>query len=230
MMEIRSKRRLAGWPLAALLAFGMVFAGANQSALANDEDEAFDTKIIRGFLRSLGLRNGNEAGIEYRERSPLVVPPSRALPSPETTPATAANPAWPLDVDIKRDRERRTARRNAKTIEEESLPELPSELNRVGRATRTPAGQTPTGGPADDPLRPSTPNELGSKSLFTWGSLWGQPKEEYATFTREPSREALTQPPAGYRTPSPSQPYGVGKEKFDPKAINPMDTPAMRGE
>ena len=38
-------------------------------------------------------------------------------------------------------------------------------------------------------------------------------KEEYATFTGEPARDSLTDPPAGYRTPSPDHPYGVGPEK-----------------
>jgi len=37
--------------------------------------------------------------------------------------------------------------------------------------------------------------------------------EEYATFTGEPARDSLTDPPTGYRTPSPDHPYGVGPEK-----------------
>ncbi len=224
-------RRWAAWPLAGLMAVTMVIGGAQVSAHASDDDEAFDTRMIRGLLRSLGLRNGNEAGIEYRERSPLVVPPSRSLPPPETTPVAAKNPQWPLDVDVKRAREARAERRKpGRTVDEESLPELPSQLDRVGRAPRTPPGQQPTGAATRDPTNPSTPSELGAKSMFAWGNLWGSPKEEYATFTGEPARESLTQPPAGYRTPSAAQPYGVGKEKWSAQAVNPMDTPALRGE
>jgi hypothetical protein len=37
--------------------------------------------------------------------------------------------------------------------------------------------------------------------------------EEYATFTGEPARDSLTDPPTGYRTPSPDHPYGIGPEK-----------------
>ncbi len=37
--------------------------------------------------------------------------------------------------------------------------------------------------------------------------------EQAAKFTGEPPRASLTDPPAGYQTPSPDQPYGVGKEK-----------------
>jgi hypothetical protein len=42
-------------------------------------------------------------------------------------------------------------------------------------------------------------------------------KEEYAVFTGERTRTTLTDPPAGYLTPSPDQPYGVGKEKVQYK-------------
>jgi hypothetical protein len=76
-------------------------------------------------------------------------------------------------------------------------------------------------------LRPQA--ELQSKSFWNLNALWGRNKEEYGTFVREPARTSLTEPPPGYRTPSPAQPYGVGKEKYSPTAINPMDTPQMRG-
>jgi len=47
--------------------------------------------------------------------------------------------------------------------------------------------------------------------MFKTG-LWA-PKEEYIPFTGEPARTSLTEPPRGYRTPSPTQPYGVGRDK-----------------
>ena len=34
-----------------------------------------------------------------------------------------------------------------------------------------------------------------------------------ARFTGEPARASLTDPPPGYQTPSPDQPYGLGKDK-----------------
>jgi hypothetical protein len=37
-------------------------------------------------------------------------------------------------------------------------------------------------------------------------------KDEAVTFTGEPRRESLTEPPPGYQTPSPSQPYRSGKK------------------
>jgi hypothetical protein len=208
-----------------------IAAGAGSGVRAADDedgDEAFDTKILRGFLHGLGLRRDGE-GIDYRERSPLVVPPARDLPAPETGSVTDKTAAWPNDPDVKRAKERKAARKKpAKTVEDEYRPELPDQLG--PRAKTPPPGQVPTAGPAKDPTAPSTWAELGAKSFFTMGGLIGS-KEEYATFTREPPRTSLTEPPAGYRTPSPTQPYGVGKQKYGPgMAANPMDHPASNSQ
>jgi hypothetical protein len=201
--------------------------GGGTGAFANDqdEDEAFDTKIIRQFLHGLGLRRG-ESGIDYRERSPLVVPPQLNLPSPETGSVTEKTAAWPVDPDVKRAKEQRAARKKPrKDIEsEESRPELPDQLG--PRAATTPASQRPTTEPYKDPTVPSTAGELKTKNIFTLDNLWGK-KQETATFTSEPPRTSLTEPPVGYRTPAAGHTYGLGPYK--PTAINPMDTSQMRG-
>src|SRR6185369_14630967 len=75
------------------------------------------------------------------------------------------------------------------------------------------AGEAP-GKSMEGSAAPSTNAELGSKGITSmFGSLWA-PKEEYTPFTGEPARTSLIEPPAGYRTPSPSQPYGVGRDKW----------------
>ncbi|MGA8079747.1 MAG: hypothetical protein WB868_20430, partial [Xanthobacteraceae bacterium] len=38
-------------------------------------------------------------------------------------------------------------------------------------------------------------------------------QEDYGTFTGEPPRVSLSDPPPGYQTPSPNQPYGVVPER-----------------
>ena len=198
---------------------GTVFIASTNAVYAaddDDEDEAPDTKFIRGLLKGLGLkRDGEGSGIDYRERSPLVLPNGKNLPAPETEPVTAKNPAWPLDVDVKRSREAKSkrAKENISAAGNETdRPELPSQLNRgVGRGGAG-APTTPVpGGEAEAADRPMSPTALGSQGIFK--PLWA-PKEEYATFTGEPSRGKLTEPPAGYRTPSAAQPYGVGKDKW----------------
>jgi hypothetical protein len=42
---------------------------------------------------------------------------------------------------------------------------------------------------------------------------------ESATFTGEPPRSSLTEPPPGYQTPSPNQRYGIGPERNKAKAL-----------
>jgi len=206
-------------------------AGTGASANDQDDDDAFDTKIIRQFLHGLGLRRGEGSGIDYRERSPLVVPPQLNLPSPETGSITDKTAAWPNDPDVKRAKEQRAARKKPrKDIDaEESRPELPSQLNRTA-TTATPS-QRPsaptTAEPYKDPTVPSTAGELKTKNIFTLDNLWGKNRQETATFTSEPPRTTLTEPPVGYRTPAAGHRYGLGPYK--PEAINPMDTSQMRG-
>jgi hypothetical protein len=61
-------------------------------------------------FQMLGITPAEEAEIDYRERPPLVVPPTRDLPQP-TTFDPAAQTAWPRDPDrLRRERERREAR------------------------------------------------------------------------------------------------------------------------
>ena len=47
--------------------------------------------------------------------------------------------------------------------------------------------------------------------------------EGTASFTGEPARASLTEPPPGYQTPSPNQPYGRSKSDTAPKAANVTD-------
>lgn len=221
MMRLHSKRRVDRSTFGRALLVGLMACviaicsagiASAQSAENDDDDAAPDTKFFRGVLKSLGLRrDGGE--IEYRERSPLVLPPSRNLPSPETTSATAKNPAWPVDVELKRAKEAKANRPKYNINPEEVRPETPEQLNRnVPR--RTSPGNAATATPANDGVgNPMSPTELGTKGIFK--PLWGN-REEYATFSNEPARSSLTEPPAGYRTPSPNQPYGVGKEKWKP--------------
>jgi hypothetical protein len=57
------------------------------------------------------------------------------------------------------------------------------------------------------------PSDLGTKTEKIFGKIWSTftpAKPESAPFTGEPPREAMTAPPAGYQTPSPNYPYGMG--------------------
>ena len=49
---------------------------------AQDDEDTFEQKIIKNILGGMGVDVGRP-GIDYRERSPLVIPPTRDLPPPQ---------------------------------------------------------------------------------------------------------------------------------------------------
>jgi hypothetical protein len=192
----------------------------------DDEDDKkswwnVDKKLLGDFMRNLGLRNGNEPQIEYRERSPLVIPPSRNLPPPEQAGA-GRTAAWPVDPDVKRKQEAAAKRKDRRGFDPdyEGRNLTPSELNPAGASRSTARTGTPDSlGTDGAPVKPSELGYFGG--LFSSFGSFGS-KEEYATFDREPPRNALTAPPAGYQTPSVAQPYGINKK--DPKlTVTPYD-------
>ena len=72
-------------------------------------------------MHGLGAVDGTEKGIDYRERSPLVVPPKLNLPPPETANA-APKPNWPKDPDVEERRKARLAAKNRDKSKEWAQP------------------------------------------------------------------------------------------------------------
>jgi hypothetical protein len=184
-------------------------------AVAQDEDLTFDQKIMRSVLGTFGIRSGSDE-IEYRERSPLVVPPSANLPAPQTEPASkAAN--WPNDPTVKRRKQEAEKRRSGGSVyneHEDARALRPDELEMGRVLQRSGMARAPTDAEKDG--RPMKPSELGYTG-GVFGSLFGQTKESTPVFTGEPPRTSLTEPPVGYQTPSPNQPYrSGGKDKWLP--------------
>jgi hypothetical protein len=189
----------------------------------------WDKKIMDGMMKGLGLKNGTEDTIEYRERSPLVVPPSRDLPPPQSS-VTARDPNWPTDADVQRRQATKTKTRKDPTYD----PEVtfgknlrPSQLGGSTGSVATTSGaqgdNAQTGNAMEDSVKPS---RLGYKGgLF--GTLFkSSSDDETGSFTGEPPRTSLTEPPPGYQTPSPAQPYGVTKRIEYGKAIKAEDIAA----
>jgi hypothetical protein len=145
------------------------------------------------FMKSVGVNTAPDpnSDINYTERPPLVVPPSRELPPPVADPAApAAN--WPTGA--------------AKTVKHakpktEVIPETSVQ----------------------------NPNPPYEKKPWYNPAGWFS-KEEYGTFAGEPVRQNLTEPPQGYRVPSPEQPYGISPDKKPVKATaqNMMMSPVTQ--
>jgi len=217
---VRSLRSaLLSTALAALLTIGFA------ASVRGDDGERVDRKVLDAILGGIGFKR-EKPTIEYRERGPLVVPPSRELPAPRNGDlAATANPAWPKDQDVRRAEDWEQARKKGKSWDEwddwtSGRDLTPSELKnrRTSSAgNRTVTSSSTSGG---DDLKPS---ELGFTG-WTWKKFFGKDDDtETASFKEEPPRQTLVEPPPGYRTPSPDQLYGVSKSTQKNKPYNVWD-------
>lgn len=207
-------RRLSRAALVCAVAAACVFAaGQARAADDDDDDEPFETRIMKAIL---GINDRDS--IDYRERAPLVVPPSMNLVPPEQ--AKIENPAWPKDADVQEKKKRKAAAKQPRRDPElEARPLTPAELNPSGAVARRGAGADPNGAanPELEGQRKLKPNELGYKGGLFDSIFRDNSKPESAVFAGEPSRSTLTDPPPGYMTPSPNHPYGLGAKKEAPK-------------
>jgi len=200
--------------LSAALA-GIVAAASVPVARAGDDGGNGDTPVAK-LMETLGLRAppDQNADINYSERSPLVVPPTRDLPPPVAELPPAAG--WPKDSP-RPQKHVRSKSAPAAAAAAGLLPApapadttgtLPAQSTQPGQVTQV--GQPPQAGQASAPA--GVPNPPPPQYSWWNPKTWFS-HEEYAAFTTEPAREGLTDPPAGYRTPSPDQPYGVGPDR-----------------
>jgi hypothetical protein len=216
-MTLRRGLRLA--VLAAGIGF-VVTTGAARAGDDEEDDKTFEEKIIDNIMAGVGATNMENRGIDYRERSPLVVPPKLDLPPPASASANVNVPNWPKDPDEARRKAAIAARKKAGSKEVTRRPLTPAEME-VGRTA------APTRTTSNDPAQPGTsqnnpilsPSQLGFNGSLS--SLFGGNKPETAPFKGEPERDSLTQPPPGYQTPSPNFAYGTGPKESLNKEYNP---------
>jgi hypothetical protein len=205
----------------ATLALGVGLALSTTAARAEDDEDdlSFEEKIIKQIMTGIGGTNMENGGIEYRERSPLVIPPKVELPPPATAAVEAPVPNWPKDPEVKRRKEMRELRKKDNKDPLESARVLtPSELARGKTAARPSEGAEQPGNPQN--VKILSPSQLG----FDGGVLkmFKGNTTETAPFTGEPPRETLIQPPPGYQTPSPNYAYGTGPKESLNKNFNVM--------
>jgi hypothetical protein len=172
-------------------------------------------------MTGIGGTNMENTGIEYRERSPLVVPPKIDLPPPASAAVEAPVPNWPKDPDVQK--------RKAAIAARKKDNKDPREASRVLTPSELAVGKTAPGKRSAEPDLPGnpgatailSPSQLGYEGGFS--GLFGGNKTESAPFKGEPTRDTLTMPPAGYQTPSPNFAYGTGgpKESLNNKIYNP---------
>jgi hypothetical protein len=230
----RNRTRLSGLsrltPACAALGLSVALAAlmAPPAARAGDDSSSeFYNATFGRLLQGFGFKSADDdANINYRERAPLVIPPTSNLPPPEKT-SVVPNPAWPKDPDVARrkliEKQEKTRNVEAERMREEN-PLPPDQLAPGPRPRGTPNADVEKSGRLGKILSPS---ELGYKGgLFNTMFHSSDDNDNIAKFTGEPPRAELTEPPPGYQTPSPSQPYGTGKAA----AAKPDDYYAQHGE
>ncbi len=150
--------------------------------MARAEDSG-DNTLFGSVLKGLGI--GGENNIEYRERPPLVVPPTRELPPPQTTGAVR-DPNWPVDPKA-------AGRKKGDQIRD--LDKLPVPE----RAAAPTAPDTAA----------TLPSQPASGGFF--GNLFSSSERPAAAapVPSAPARKSLTQPPLDYEARAPGQPYGT---------------------
>src|SRR5215471_8943762 len=137
------------------------------TARAADNDGSIEEQVYRTIMEGLGFKRDGEATINYQERAPLVIPPSRDLPAPEKTDSiTVKNPSWPKDPDVARRKAQAAAEKDRNISDErerEQNPLRPDQLTPGGRGKKTRQArddgyQAPASGFGNQLL----PSELGS--------------------------------------------------------------------
>jgi hypothetical protein len=183
-------------------ALGLIALASIAPGVARAQDS--DKGLFGNMLKSLGL--GGENQIEYRERPPLVVPPTRDLPPPQTS-ATVQNPNWPVDP---KSAERRKKGEQIRDLDRITVPQRPVEPGVAG-----------SGAPNPDTTAAIPPTQPAASGGF-FGNLFSSSDRQAAG---APSRKSLTQPPPDYESPSPGQPYGTTTPRADSaKSTTPETT------
>jgi hypothetical protein len=166
--------------------------------------------LFQNLVKGMGLFGTDKADIEYKQRAPLVVPPSSTLPRPQEAGANRSA-AWPDDPDVARRRAERDSSNilfsNSESYRANTRPLLSQEELRRGRVTGR------TNGPEDIVEDHNTGNnqiapirigrEMAARQAQTDTS-----NLEYGT---EPSRRYLHEPPSGYRRPAGTAALGPGQ-------------------
>jgi hypothetical protein len=143
-----------------------------------------------------------------------------ALPPPlDPNAMRQKNPDFPTDPEIRADQKRKAAKKKKGT---RTIADDPFFGGRVLRGDElrpvTPRGNRGRVADGDKDNPDGAPNRQFEVPVMS-NIFGGKKKEEPVRFTGEPERQSLTQPPAGYLTPSTSAPYGVvGREDQEKEA------------
>ncbi|MDQ0511048.1 hypothetical protein [Ancylobacter amanitiformis] len=174
---------------------------------------AQEDNFTEQLLTNLGLVAAPPPDIDYRERAPLVVPPTgETLPPPRAADAITQNPNWPKDDDIKKraDAQKVASKPTSFNDRDATRALTPAEIAtgtnpNANNITTKPGLVAENNAQRQDWLKPT-----GGLGFLGWGS---KKEEKPIAFAGEPERQTLTDPPVGYQTPASSAAYGTVAER-----------------
>lgn len=164
---------------------------------SSNKDETVEQGLIKGVMQGVGAIDPHEQAIDSKPRAPLVVPPSRTLPSPKN--ASAEQPAnFPRNPEDIADEQRRAAAGNE--LGKDGRIMTPDQMAKFAIPG---AGKINRYDP--DPGRRLSPDEMSGQSKV---------QEEAIKRAANPNgRTSLTEPPDQYRKPSPNAPVAAPEDK-----------------
>ena len=131
MQNLSTALRLA----AIALSIGLVMTvGAARAGSDEEDSRSFSEKFVDSIKSGFSTTNLDSKGIDYRERSPLVVPPQLDLPPPAAAASQATAPNWPKDPDEKRRKAALAARKKSVTNSTHELTPAEAEAARASVA------------------------------------------------------------------------------------------------
>ena len=168
-------------------------AGAARAQDDDEDDKTFEEKIIEGIMAGIGGTNMENRGIDYRERSPLVVPPKLDLPPPAATTAEVKAPNWPKDPDEARRKAAIAARKKENKDPRRSQPPPDAKRTQCRQDGRDRARQQRSG-PAGHFVQQSDPQPVAARLH----------RRLRQSFRRQQSRDRAVQGRADAGNPDPA--------------------------
>jgi hypothetical protein len=165
--------------------------------------------LFQNLVKGMGLFGSDKDDIDYKQRAPLVVPPSTTLPKPQE-PGATRTAAWPDDPDVARRKADRDAARSpfgsTEAYRANNRPEMSQAEIRRGRVagrSNGPEGIVPDHNNYNNQIAPiRIGREMAARQAQT--------DTNNLTYGSEPARNYLFEPPVGYRQPAGTAPLGPG--------------------
>ncbi|MFO1147653.1 MAG: hypothetical protein U1E62_04685 [Alsobacter sp.] len=203
--------------LVAATAFALIAAAAPTPSMAQDG-------LMGSVMGMLGLGDDEKPEIDYRERAPLVVPPTMTLRAPEQS-LVDKTPNWPQDPDVQRRKQIEAQKKLPGGMTQEAKRWQNGDRSALGEMQAGRGKSKATGIPEEQNTFDDSKNKRAD--WLNPATLAAESRATELAATKsgvEPDRRYLTDPPSGYRKPSQNAEYKAPKvgPKFKEEDSSPL--------